>query len=231
MGSKMPKAGNPVGEKIVGYLTATKRNLPWLADESGVAHRTLWGWVSQNTVPNPSRAKIAQVCKALKISIDDLFPKVETPADPLSLPLEIIDVIEVKAQQLRGAISLSLDQLTKQEKFVVPLPNGAVTISKLLSEPKEGVTVQVGRISGGSVVPLHEHPEDEWVIVLDGHCTIEVGGKSQELLKNSSVFLPAGVPHAYPSVPVDVVVVAVMMGDDNEMCGADSSPDDSGDSV
>jgi len=37
--------------------------------------------------------------------------------------------------------------------------------------------------------------DDEWVVVLAGRATLEVGGESLELTAGDWVLLPAGVPH------------------------------------
>ena len=51
-------------------------------------------------------------------------------------------------------------------------------------------------LSGEGVAPAeYVQDQDEWVLLLEGGATLDVGGERVELGSGDWVFLPAGVPH------------------------------------
>src|SRR5256885_11063161 len=45
--------------------------------------------------------------------------------------------------------------------------------------------------------PLHTHPQDESYVVLEGHLTIQAGGRRIELEAGGAAVVPMGVAHTF----------------------------------
>lgn len=51
-------------------------------------------------------------------------------------------------------------------------------------------------INAGQDTPLHEHPDDHLLVVLDGEVAVHCGDCEHRLTKGSTMFIPAGTPHS-----------------------------------
>jgi quercetin dioxygenase-like cupin family protein len=49
----------------------------------------------------------------------------------------------------------------------------------------------------GDAVPLHRHPWPSWELVIEGHVRVSLDGQEERLGPGDSVYIPAGMPHAY----------------------------------
>ena len=56
------------------------------------------------------------------------------------------------------------------------------------------------RMEGGKVTPLHTHPADETMIMLDGEILMHMDGVEQRVAAGGLVFAPRAVPHAFTVV-------------------------------
>lgn len=58
-------------------------------------------------------------------------------------------------------------------------------------------TVRIEQILTGTADAdtLYDQDQDEWVVLLDGHATLEVAGEQVQLLSGDWLLLPAGTPH------------------------------------
>jgi quercetin dioxygenase-like cupin family protein len=70
----------------------------------------------------------------------------------------------------------------------------------------EAATQFVGEIPPGRA-PVHSHPYDEVVLVLDGAGVAHAGGTDQALAPGTRVHLPRGVPHCLENTGRDSLVV------------------------
>ena len=52
-------------------------------------------------------------------------------------------------------------------------------------------------MSGGKVTPLHTHPCDETMVVLEGELLVHVQGEEYLVARNGVLVAPRGVPHAF----------------------------------
>jgi quercetin dioxygenase-like cupin family protein len=69
---------------------------------------------------------------------------------------------------------------------------------------------EAGRVDGlalideemgvGDRIPLHTHPVDELVAILDGEGEYRLGSRRQRVTRGSIVFVPAGTPHGTDNV-------------------------------
>jgi quercetin dioxygenase-like cupin family protein len=58
-----------------------------------------------------------------------------------------------------------------------------------------GATCALYRLSAGSVVPLHSHPQAQYGVCLDGAGVFTIGEKSWNLKKGDSYYIPPSVTH------------------------------------
>jgi mannose-6-phosphate isomerase-like protein (cupin superfamily) len=101
------------------------------------------------------------------------------------------------------------------------------TLWRLVIDPGD----DAGRVDGlalideqvgiGDRIPLHTHPVDELVAILDGEGEYRLGSRSERVAGGSIVFIPAGTPHAtanlgtrplhlYGIFPTTVVEIAML---------------------
>jgi quercetin dioxygenase-like cupin family protein len=55
-------------------------------------------------------------------------------------------------------------------------------------------------MEGGKVTPLHTHPADESIYVIEGEILVHMDGVEQRVAAGGLVFAPRGVPHAFTVV-------------------------------
>ncbi len=72
----------------------------------------------------------------------------------------------------------------------------------LLVDPADGdathvddITLIVEEIAPGDRIPLHTHPINEVIVILEGTPEVTLGGETREVGPGAVVFIPAGTPH------------------------------------
>ena len=105
--------------------------------------------------------------------------------------------------------------MTKQQTFKTPDASAWVRIDFLpgvelmpLAEPVKDGSIHRARLTKGTVIPVHTHPVDEFVLVLTG--TIETGGTRCE---TGTFWTTPGGTRQGPHVAVtDVEILTVRLG-------------------
>lgn len=59
----------------------------------------------------------------------------------------------------------------------------------------EAMSLSVDVVAPGDRVPLHVHPVDEVVLVVDGVADVTLGALTRTLQPGAVMFVPAGIPH------------------------------------
>ncbi len=65
------------------------------------------------------------------------------------------------------------------------------------------------RMEGGKVTPLHTHPADETMYVIEGEILVHMDGVEQRVAAGGLVFAPRGVPHAFTVVSESARLLAL----------------------
>ena len=71
----------------------------------------------------------------------------------------------------------------------------------VLVDPDEGgahvddITLIVEEIAPGDRIPLHTHPINEVIVIVEGRPEVTLGTETRELAAGAVVFIPAGTPH------------------------------------
>jgi quercetin dioxygenase-like cupin family protein len=60
-----------------------------------------------------------------------------------------------------------------------------------------GVCLLVNTVAPGATVPLHKHPVEETMLVLEGTVWVRVGKERHTVGPNHTVIIPAETPHAW----------------------------------
>jgi quercetin dioxygenase-like cupin family protein len=105
--------------------------------------------------------------------------------------------------------------MSKQQTFKVPGAEAWVRIEFLpgvellpLAEPVKGGSIHRARLARGTVIPVHTHPADEFVLVLTG--TIETGGSRCE--QGTFWATPAGTRQGPHVAVTDAELLTVRLG-------------------
>jgi quercetin dioxygenase-like cupin family protein len=77
-----------------------------------------------------------------------------------------------------------------------------------LAQPVPEGSIHRARLSGGTVIPVHTHPADEYVFVLSG--TVETGGKRCD--RGAFWFTPAGTRQGPHVAVTDLDLLTVRLG-------------------
>src|SRR5260221_14228364 len=64
-----------------------------------------------------------------------------------------------------------------------------------LSIPGREALQVIVEIAPGTTAPLHTHPGEEIIYILEGTLEYEIGGKLSRVNAGDGLFVPAGVPH------------------------------------
>jgi quercetin dioxygenase-like cupin family protein len=64
-----------------------------------------------------------------------------------------------------------------------------------LSIPGREVLQVIVEIAPGTTAPLHTHPGEEIIYILEGTLEYEIGGKLSRVKTGDVLFVPAGTPH------------------------------------
>ncbi|MGB3639931.1 MAG: cupin domain-containing protein [Rivularia sp. (in: cyanobacteria)] len=78
-----------------------------------------------------------------------------------------------------------------------------------LAQPVPQGSIHKLRMSAGTVIPIHSHPCDEYVYVLEG--TIETGGK--ECQAGTFWFTPANTKNGSHKAITDVEIITIRLGE------------------
>jgi quercetin dioxygenase-like cupin family protein len=73
---------------------------------------------------------------------------------------------------------------------------GVFTMKATAAETGGAFLLMEHRSVGGKTTPLHTHPEDEAVYVLDGELLVHIEGEEHRVGKGGLFVAPRGVPHA-----------------------------------
>ena len=105
--------------------------------------------------------------------------------------------------------------MTKQQTFKTPDAEAWMRIDFLpgvelmpLAEPVKDGSIHRARLEMGTVIPVHTHPADEFVLVLTG--TIETGGRRCE--PGTFWATPAGIRQGPHVAVTDVELLTVRLG-------------------
>ena len=71
-----------------------------------------------------------------------------------------------------------------------------------IAGPAQGVTVGLSysEVGPGAGAPLHTHQDDELIVVLEGALDVRIGDEVATAGRDSTVVVPAGVPHGFTAV-------------------------------
>ncbi len=101
------------------------------------------------------------------------------------------------------------------QSFIDPHASGWITIDGLpgvtllpLAQPVKDGSIHRARLSTGTVIPVHTHPADEYVMVLGG--TVETGGRRCEA--GTFWVTPAGTRQGPHVAVTDVELLTVRLG-------------------
>jgi len=72
----------------------------------------------------------------------------------------------------------------------------------------EAMTLAQITIATGTVVPSHEHPNEQIATVVSGRLRFVVGSEEREVGAGESVLIPGGVPHRVEALEDSVVLDA-----------------------
>ena len=94
------------------------------------------------------------------------------------------------------------DQLAADTPF-------AGIVRRVLTTAK--ATVQEYRFEAGATYPLHQHPQEQITLVLDGDLTFDAGGASHELSAGAWSVVPGDVPHGITAGPAGARFLAILV--------------------
>jgi quercetin dioxygenase-like cupin family protein len=105
--------------------------------------------------------------------------------------------------------------MTESQTFIDRDATGWITIDFLpgvtllpLAQPVKDGSIHRARLSRGTIIPVHTHPADEYVMVLSG--TVETGGRRCEA--GTFWITPAGIRQGPHVAITDVELVTVRLG-------------------
>ena len=76
--------------------------------------------------------------------------------------------------------------------------------------PGEHLMLSVVEISPGSVSPVHSHPNEQWIYILEGTFQATVDGKDVTAKAGSVLYIPSNAVHSGKATPdADVVFFTV----------------------
>ena len=71
------------------------------------------------------------------------------------------------------------------------------------------ITMAVVELAPNSVVPEHQHPNEQLGMVVQGSMTFTIGGERRELMVGDTYAIPGGVPHDVVAGPEGAVAIDV----------------------
>ena len=91
--------------------------------------------------------------------------------------------------------------------LITPTPNGIA--SRILAKTSGG-NLTLFAFDAGEGLTEHTSPFEALVIVLEGKCTLTIGGTSVSAVPETVVRMPAGVPHALDAVEASRVLLVML---------------------
>ncbi|MCL6600106.1 MAG: cupin domain-containing protein [Alicyclobacillus macrosporangiidus] len=73
----------------------------------------------------------------------------------------------------------------------------------------KNMTLSYATFTPGAVAPMHQHPEEQLSIVLQGRLVFEVGQRREEVGPGGVVAIPSNVPHQVTAGPEPCTVIDV----------------------
>jgi quercetin dioxygenase-like cupin family protein len=71
------------------------------------------------------------------------------------------------------------------------------------------ITLAVVELEPNSIVPEHQHPNEQLGLVLTGTLTFTIGGQARDLVPGDTYVIPGNVPHDVVTGPGGAVVLDV----------------------
>ena len=62
------------------------------------------------------------------------------------------------------------------------------------------------RLTAGSLLPIHDHPQEQVTYVISGRLRMTIGGVPHELAPGDAVLMPGGVSHGVEVLETAVVI-------------------------
>jgi quercetin dioxygenase-like cupin family protein len=72
-------------------------------------------------------------------------------------------------------------------------------------------TVQEYRFDPGASFPIHNHPQEQITVVIDGQVSFSVDGESRELTVGEWSVVPGDVPHGVTAGPAGARFIAILV--------------------
>lgn len=118
---------------------------------------------------------------------------------------------------------LQKEPLLSQAKIIYadqePIDDGdpGVSAMRLVGAPKgaKNITCGVATFQPGAAIPMHTHPCEETVVMIEGQATAHVDGKEFKLGKFDTTFVPPLVPHCFVNHSDEKMVFAYFYPDVN----------------
>jgi quercetin dioxygenase-like cupin family protein len=74
----------------------------------------------------------------------------------------------------------------------------------------DDITLIVEEIAPGDRIPLHTHPINEVIVILEGDPEVTLGDESRSVGPGGVVFIPAGTPHSTRNATTSLVRIHAM---------------------
>ncbi len=88
----------------------------------------------------------------------------------------------------------------QRESIIVKIPGAKATTMRWLIGRQTGAKTYAMRyfeIAPGGIVPIHNHPEEHEIFVLQGEVNLLGNGEGLVARKNDVIFIPSNEPHGY----------------------------------
>ena len=105
------------------------------------------------------------------------------------------------SQMMPPAEALPLNAL------ITPTPHGIA--SRILAKTSGG-NLTLFAFDAGQGLTEHTSPFEALVLVLEGRCTLTIGGASVHAVPETAVRMPAGVPHALEAVEASRLLLVML---------------------
>ena len=120
----------------------------------------------------------------------------------------LIETIDKTIEHLKGTKKMKSEEMflgfsvaAGRDRFDERIRLGGEPHDCKVSANDTGGAMCVFEFTGGGGGPRHLHrDQDEWIYVLDGELTFEVGDRRSRVNAGESVFIPRKVPHAWAAV-------------------------------
>jgi quercetin dioxygenase-like cupin family protein len=89
----------------------------------------------------------------------------------------------------------------------------------------DDITLIVEEIASGDRIPLHTHPINEVIVILEGNPEVTLGDETRTLGPGGVVFVPAGTPHRTRNATTSPVRIHAMFPSGIEYLERNPAPD------